>query len=380
MAKRKKNYLEIAFKRDAITFTSHDLGTYMQTTAEQIKNIKTSLGDSVCIVGHHYQAQNIVDHCDITGDSLELARKVAPITAPHIVFCGVYFMAESAALLAREGQSVHIPDAKANCVMSQMTPAPLLERILENLHTEAQRRQRTLIPLAYVNTSLAVKALVGKYGGAVCTSANASTMLQWALDKGDHVLFLPDKNLAQNTGSRLGLCAQDYHLLDIRGQGSRVQMNDVFASRMLLWPGCCAIHAKFAQKHMDKMRASHPGCHIVVHPESHPHVVDAADGAGSTSFLIDYVKKAPAQSTIIIGTETNLVERLRRDYAQTHNVLPLREAYCSHMAKISETALLQQLQDIQSGCAPVVRIVPKQAAHARTSLERMLQVCERAGI
>ncbi len=352
----------------------------MQNIADEIKSLKAKLGNAVCIVGHHYQAQEIVDHCDIVGDSLELARKVAPITAPHIVFCGVYFMAESAALLAREGQKVYIPDEKANCVMSQMTPAPLLERILEDLSTEAQKRQRTIIPLAYVNTSLAVKALVGKFGGAVCTSANAATMLRWALSNGDHVLFLPDKNLAQNTGTLLGLKPEDYHSLDIRAKGSRVHMDNAFASRMMLWPGCCAIHAKFAVTHMENMRKAHPACHIVVHPESSPHVVDAADGAGSTSFLIDYVKKAPVKSTIIIGTETNLVERLRRDYISTHHILPLREAYCSHMAKISQHALLKQLSDIQNTCASPVTIMPEQATTARLSLERMLDVCARAGV
>ncbi len=352
----------------------------MAHLAEHITSLKASLGNQICIVGHHYQAQNIVDHCDIVGDSLELARKVARVTAPHIVFCGVYFMAESAALLARSGQHVHIPHKKANCVMSQMTPAPLLEHVLAQLQAKAQELGRTVVPLAYVNTSLAVKALVGKYGGAVCTSANASTMLQWALNKADHVLFLPDKNLAQNTGHALGLPHNAYHTLDIRGRGSRLHMDSIFQSRMLLWPGCCAIHAKFSPKHMDDMRAAHPACRIIVHPESHPHVVQAADGAGSTSYLINYVKNAPKGTTIIVGTETNLVARLGRDYAPSHTVIPLRAAYCSHMARISEEALYKQLQDIKENRAESVSIVPDQAENARLSLERMLDVCEKAGV
>ncbi len=349
------------------------MNTYTKEIAEYIARLNAH-GDNVCIMGHHYQAQDIVTHCHITGDSLELARKVQDITAPHIIFCGVYFMAESAALLARPGQHIYIPDVGANCVMSQMTPAPLLEKVVEKLCSAAKKEGRTLIPLAYVNTSLAVKAVVGKYGGAVCTSANAQAMLTWALKTGEQVLFLPDKNLAQNTAQRIGIPQEQWHVLDIRGQGTRVDMDAAAKARLLMWPGCCAIHAKFTPKRVQDMRDKYPQCRIAVHPECHPHVVNAADAAGSTSLLIDYVAQSPKNSTVIIGTETNLVERLRMRHAEHCHVIPLREAYCSHMAKITGAKLLQTLKSIDDNTSKPVRLPEDIITSAKASLERMLAV------
>ncbi len=350
---------------------------------KDIEALKAALGKDVCIVGHHYQNENVIQYCDITGDSLELARKVALETAPHIIFCGVYFMAESGALLARPGQNIYIPDAKANCVMSQMTPAPLLEKVMQRIYAAASAEGRKIVPLAYVNTSLAVKDVVGRYGGAVCTSANAKTMLAWALKEAGeqgHVVFLPDKNLAQNTAVQLGLGEKDWLVLDVRGGGEQMDMQAMRHKKMLLWPGCCAIHAKFSAQQIDQMRQKYAGCTVVVHPECNHSVVNAADGSGSTTYLIDCVKNSTAGSTVIVGTEGNLVERLREDYAAHCTVVPLRSVYCSDMAKISEEKLLHTLRGIQDGTAQAVRIPQEQVAAAKQSLERMLTVCTQAGV
>ncbi len=349
----------------------------MQDLTNKIKILRSELGQDLRIVGHHYQDDSVVEHCQITGDSLELARKVANEKAPHIVFCGVYFMAESASLLARSGQNIYIPDSAANCVMSQMTPAPLLESVIESLVAHSKSK---IIPLAYVNTSLAVKDVVGRFGGAVCTSANAKIMLNWALERGDKVLFLPDKNLAQNTAKLLGLDANLIHTLNIRKQGTELDFDAIQKSRLLLWPGCCAIHAKFNPKLIADMRDTYPQCKVYVHPECSPQVVDAADGAGSTSYLIDIVAKSPAGSTVIVGTETNLVHRLRKRHQAHCNVLALRDAYCSHMAKITPLKLLQTLQDIKDGSGKAVQIPANQVGPARKSLERMLEACAKAGV
>ena len=145
----------------------------MSRSTEAITAIKQEMGDRLCIMGHHYQHDDVVRHCDVTGDSLELARRIEGIDPEHIVFCGVYFMGESAALLAKPGQSVHLPAWDANCMMSLMTPAGLARTVLLQLQATGRR----VVPLAYVNTTLALKAVVGEFGGAVCTSANARTML-----------------------------------------------------------------------------------------------------------------------------------------------------------------------------------------------------------
>ncbi len=343
--------------------------------SHQISELKKQLGNRILITGHHYQSDSIIQHCDIIGDSLELARKVAQENAPHIIFCGVYFMAESAALLARQGQSVHMPDTEANCVMSQQAPADLARRVLQRLCAKG----RKIIPLAYVNTSVSLKAVVGEFGGAVCTSANAQVMLDWALRQGDGVLFLPDRHLGRNTAKKLGLSPQDWRILSITLQGMEQESsrNDV---PLLLWPGCCAIHAKIRHQHIAAIRSQYPDCRIAVHPECSPEVVDHVDAAGSTSFLIEYARQAAPGETIIIGTENNLVERLRKRHETHCTILPLRAVSCSHMGKTTEAKLLQLLEDISQDKAPVISIAAEQAQHAKNSLTRMLDVCAKASV
>jgi len=338
---------------------------------DKIVRLKRELGEQICILGHHYMAQDVIGHCDLTGDSLELARRVEEIRAPHILFCGVYFMAESAALLARPGQKVYIAAAEADCVMSRMAPAPLLDRVLTRLGEVGDR----VVPLAYVNTALSVKAVVGRFGGAVCTSANAKTMMRWALDQGGRVLFLPDQYLARNTAKLLGLAETDWHKLDIGSQGRKIDLTAAQKAKLLLWPGCCAVHARFLPRLAEAARRAHPGCRIAVHPECRPETVNASDAAGSTSFLIQYVADSPVGSTLVIGTEISLVERLAREQAGRCTVLPLARSLCSHMALTTQQRLLDCLQGIQTGTFRALETPAAEAAPARASLRRMLQVC-----
>ena len=342
------------------------------SVAEKIETLRRTLGGRLTIMGHHYQHQSVIDHTDLRGDSLELARKAAGVTSDYIVFCGVFFMAESAALLARPGQTVCIPDPSADCSMALMAPAKRVRRMLELLGTNG----RKIIPLAYVNSSLEVKAVVGEYGGAVCTSANAKTMLRWAMEQGDAVLFLPDKCLGANTAKLLGVPEEAVMTLDIRADGKHVDLAEADKARLLLWPGHCCIHTRFTLEQMAAMRAAHPGARIVVHPESLPAIVDAADAAGSTSFIIDYVGKAKAGETIVIGTEVNLVKRLAVEHAGRVTVLPLLETECSHMARTTEENLLEMLESIAAG-KPLHVVQPDTAlfAPAKAALERMLTVC-----
>ncbi len=345
-------------------------------TADRIEALRQQLGHNLAIVGHHYQADAVINFTDLRGDSLELARKVASIDAANIVFCGVFFMAESAALLARKGQRVFLPDHAANCVMAQMAPADRLEAVLQRLN----RHGRRIIPLAYVNTSLAIKAVVGHHGGAVCTSANAQTKLKWAMAQGDGVLFLPDKNLAQNTAKTLGISPDTHHIINIRQTGDNQGMPSIIAAaqtdaRLFIWPGCCAIHAKFNTRQIASMRAQYPACHVVVHPECSPEVVNAADASGSTSFIIDYAKKLPQGATLVIGTEINLVNRLASEYANRLNIVPLHNAACSHMAKITAPKLLHTLESIANNTAVDVTAPAHMIDDARASVVRMLDAC-----
>ena len=324
----------------------------LSNDARAIEELRSTLGGRLTIVGHHYEQEATIQHCDIRGDSLELARRVPGIASDYIVFCGVYFMAESAALLAREGQQVLLPDHSADCVMAQMTPARLLDRVLGRLTASG----RKLVPLAYVNTSLAVKAVVGRYGGAVCTSANAEKMMNWAFRQGDGVLFLPDKNLARNTARKLGITGRDTHIL-------------------VLWPGLCAIHARFHPEQIEAVRKADPSCKVIVHPECSPEVVRAADGAGSTTYIIEYVRNAPDGAHIYVGTEINLVERLAREQEGRIRVEALRSSACSNMAKITPEKLRATLEGIVAGNTDPITVPSEDSAPAKASLERMLEAC-----
>lgn len=338
---------------------------------ERIDALRESFGRDLVIVGHHYQSDEVVAHVDKVGDSLELARMMDDIEAKHVVFCGVHFMAESAALLARPGQRVYLPAPDASCVMSEMTPAVLLEKVFNRVSAGG----RKVLPLAYVNTSLAVKAVVGRHGGAVCTSANADKMMRWALDNGDVVFFLPDRNLGVNTAERLGLPESSRALADIRRDGERASLPD--GVRLLLWPGCCAVHACFRPELAEAARRRDPGARILVHPECSPAMVRAADGAGSTSYLIREAEAAAPGSVLYIGTESNLVHRLGSRHAGRVRVEPLTESTCSNMLKVDAESLLRTLEGIRRGDAPATVVDGEMTAPARASLQRMLECCAR---
>ncbi len=343
---------------------------------DYIHTIRDALGGELLILAHHYQADSVVQHADIAGDSLELARKIPGAEANHIVFCGVSFMAETAAMLAGPGQSAYLPDWTAGCIMSAMAPAPTLEAVLAELSRGGQR----IVPLTYVNSSVDVKAVVGRAGGSVCTSANARLMLEWAFAQGDAVLFLPDKNLALNTAQAMGLDSGDVHVLNIQRQGRELASEAADRARLLVWPGCCAVHHnRFKPEQILAIRAEYPEARIAVHPECRPEVVQLADGAGSTSFLIRYAAEAAAGARVYIGTEINLVRRLAERHKGEKIVLPLAVSDCKNMGKITEARLAQTLRDIEAGRAEPVTVDPETAQPAREAVQRMLDVCSREG-
>jgi quinolinate synthase len=335
---------------------------------QAIEEIREKMGRDLNILAHHYQADEVVRHADILGDSLELARKIDGLNAENIVFCGVHFMAESAAILARSGQKVFIPDSGASCVMAEMVPAGLAEQVLQRLQAGGAR----IIPLTYVNSSAAVKAVCGRYGGSVCTSANAEKMLRWALGQADGVLFMPDANLGRNTAQVVGLKPMQMRRLDIRRQGGYVEQAHP-GEQLYLWPGVCGVHYKFRAAHIAAIRSSNPAAKIYVHPECSPDVVELADGAGSTSYLIRMAAEAPPGAELAIGTEYHLVERLIKQYAGQKNILPLFRTSCSNMVKVTETKLRRQLESLEAQVP--VSVDEHIASQAHLALERMLDVC-----
>ena len=339
---------------------------------DEIAGLKKQLGDSVYIVGHHYQCDDIVAHCDARGDSLELARMVSAISARHIIFCGVYFMGESAALLAAPEQNVYLPAPDAECVMAKTAPAGVAAAVMDRLASTG----RKIIPVAYVNSSLALKAVVGRFGGVVCTSANAETITRWALEQGDSVLFLPDRNLGRNVGRSLGIAPEETYLLDIRRGGQAFDLDRARRSRLLVWPGSCAIHGRFHPEQIIEARKAFPETQVVVHPECDPEVVLASDISGSTTTIIRSVHEAPSGSVLHVGTEAHLVWRLAEEgAARGVNVRPLKISACSCMAQVTPEKLCATLRAVVAGTASPVRVAEKDAGFARLALQRMLDIC-----
>jgi quinolinate synthase len=335
----------------------------------QIEQIKKNLGQDLAILGHHYQSDAIIQYTDIRGDSLELARQIPDLTAKYIVFCGVHFMAESAAILAQKDQMVFLPAPDASCVMAETAPADLVEKIVLKLRSQGKE----IIPLAYVNSSAQVKAICGKFNGSVCTSANAPKMLKWALEQGDGVLFLPDKNLGQNTARILNVPPEEIVILDVRSQGEYLNYEQIKDKKLFLWPGVCAVHFRFKPEQLRRIRKTHPEARIIVHPECEPDVVDLADGSGSTSFIIKYVREAKPGTTIYIGTEDNLVQRLAKEYQNKKEILPIIPSFCSNMARVTKENLLFTLKNLNP--ENKISVSEHIAVLARKALKRMLEVC-----
>lgn len=342
----------------------------MTSASERIEAVRARYGSRLAILGHHYQNDSVIRHVDFQGDSLELARKLGGLAAEHVVFCGVYFMAESAVALARAGQKIHIPHADATCPMADMAPAQRVEDVLSELRSQG----KLVIPLAYVNSSAEVKAICGLYGGSVCTSANAKVMLDWALQQGDAVLFLPDKHLGNNTANQLNIPQADRLQVSIRPGLPVVDRKKAAHARLLLWPGSCVIHHAVKKQHIEDIRKAMHGVRVVVHPECAPAVVRAADSAGSTSHIIRYCAEAKSGASIAIGTEVNLVLRLaERHKTEGKLIVPLKTMRCTNMAKTTEQRLADLLENLEAS-APIT-LPAEVSEHANVALTRMLDIC-----
>lgn len=286
----------------------------LSNDARAIEELRSKLGGRLTIVGHHYEQEATIQHCDIRGDSLELARRVPGIASDYIVFCGVYFMAESAALARprrpagaparpfrrlRDGPDDPRPAARSRArpphrLGPQAGPARLRQHFAGGQGRGGALRRRGVH--------------VGQRGKND----------ELAFRQGDGVLFLPDKNLARNTARKLGITGRDTHILDVRKTGEAVDLEAADKAALVLWPGLCAIHARFHPEQIEAVRKADPSCKVIVHPECSPEVVRAADGAGSTTYIIEYVRNAPDGAHIYVGTEINLVERLAREQEGRH--------------------------------------------------------------
>jgi len=342
--------------------------TETNLTLEKIKTIKRSLGKKLMILTHHYQRREIVELGDVRGDSFDLSQKAAANeSAEYIIFCGVHFMAESAAILAQPHQTVQIPDIEAGCWMADMADVIGVERAWKDLTTIVD--EKTIVPMVYMNADATLKAFCGRHGGIVCTSSNAAKAFDWAFKQGGKIFFYPDQHLGRNTGNSKGLIPQEMILWKSGKSLGGNTPEAIEKAKVILWDGYCLVHTRFEVSHILEKRKSFPEARIVVHPECTEEVVQLADAVGSTSYIVNFVKDAPKNSTIIIGTEINLIKRLQQEYPEK-TILTLHDSLCPNMFKISPDKLLWTLENI--GKVNIITVPEQIKMESRLALDRML--------
>jgi len=342
---------------------------------QRIGTAKATLGDRLFVLGHHYQRDEIIRWADARGDSYRLAvlAQQRP-AAEYIVFCGVHFMAESADILTTDDQKVILPDLNAGCSMADMADIDEVEEAWEGLGevTDVER----IVPITYMNSAASLKAFVGRNGGAVCTSTNARAVLEWAFQRGDKVLFFPDQHLGRNTGVAMGYGLDEMRVWDPRRELGGLTEADCKSARFLLWKGHCSIHQRFRPENVAAFRAEHPDGIVVVHPEVPHETVVLADQVGSTDYIIRALEEVPAGSTVAVGTEVHLVNRLAQEHPDKTVVsLDPLICPCSTMNRIDLPHLAWVLEELVDGRVPNrITVDADTAAQARVALERMLDL------
>lgn len=340
----------------------------MNTVDRAIELLRREMGKRLFILGHYYQDGEVLRHADAIGDSLELARRAAACKeADTIVFCGVRFMAETAAILASPSQTVYMPDRQAGCPMADMATVSQAEACASRIQAVWKK---AWAPVVYVNSSAGIKAFCGRRGGSACTSSNAGRIFRWALADDKRILFIPDEHLGANTAHDLEMPDDAVSLYDPLAPLGGLSDERLAKTRVLVWKGYCHVHRAFTVDHIYHARARHPAARVIVHPECPKEVVRLSDFHGSTTQLIDYVRKAPEGSEIFIGTENSLVERLAEEEAGRVNVHPLFPSSCPDMSRITPEKLLEVMESWPAD--HVVRVPTQLAAEARLCLDRML--------
>ncbi|HLJ53997.1 MAG TPA: quinolinate synthase NadA [Chthonomonadaceae bacterium] len=347
-----------------------------EETDARIAHARRCLGDDLMILGHHYQRDEIIKWADFRGDSLRLSQIAGEHPeVPYIIFCGVHFMAESADILTNDDQTVILPNMSAGCSMADMASIGQVEDCWEDLQSATDTSR--IVPITYVNSTAAIKAFVGRHGGSACTSSNARKVVQWALDRGEKLIFFPDQHLGRNTAAALGLDPErDMLVWDPNKPFGGVSPEEVRARRVLLWKGHCSVHARFTVAQIEAARAAHPGVQIMVHPECSLEVVRAADLNGSTEAIIRTIESAPRGSVWGVGTEVNLVSRLAHEHPdKTIFCLDPVVCPCSTMYRIHPHYLLWTMESLEAGAiVNQVRVKPEVAANARVALRNMLEM------
>lgn len=282
------------------------------------------------ILAHNYQRPEVQDIADYVGDSLGLSIQAAKTKAEVIIFCGVHFMAETAAIISPD-KTVLMPDANAGCPMADMIDLPKLRKL---------KAKHPGVPVVcYINSSAEIKA----ESDLCCTSANAVNVVKSLPDQ--KIIFIPDKFLGMFAQSKLP------------------------GKKIILFDGYCPTHAKIMPEHLAKAKAAHPGAPVIVHPECRPETIAAADAVLSTEGMIKYVLGSP-DGEFLIGTENGIIHRLQKENPGKKFYPVTDLAVCPNMKLTTLEKVLWSLEDLKSE----VRVSNEIAAKARLAIERMLAV------
>lgn len=352
------------------------LGLSDAEMAVRIADARQALGDRLVILGHHYQRDEVIRFADYTGDSFKLAREVARHpSAEFIVFCGVHFMAESADILALPHQKVILPDLAAGCSMADMVAPDQLETCWAEL--EELGLASLVVPVTYINSAAAIKSFVGEREGTICTSSNAAATLRWGWQQREKILFLPDQHLGRNTAWSMGVPLDEMVVWDPFEPFGGLTRDELERAKLILWKGHCSVHVRFTTKQIETVRAEYPGVRVIVHPEVPFDVLQVADDFGSTEYILQTVREAPAGTTWAVGTEVHLVHRLAEEMAPEKTVLSLDQmgCLCSTMFRVSPNHLLWVLEGLLEGEVHNEIVVPEtEQKFAKLALNRMLTI------
>ncbi len=282
------------------------------------------------ILAHYYQRPEVQDIADYVGDSFGLAQKAAESDADVIVFCGVHFMAESAAILA-PSKKVLLPEEGAGCPMADMADAEDLVKL--------KKRNPDAVVVSYVNTTAAVKA----ESDYCCTSSNAVKIFNM-IEVDKDIIFVPDKNL---------------------GDYAAKQAN----REVILWPGYCNTHDAVLAEDIIEIKNKYPDAKVVAHPECRPEVLEISDYVGSTAKMIRFISETDYKQYIVV-TEMGLLHPLRKDNPEKELILASKKLVCPNMKLTTLSKLVKSLEDL----TPVIKVDEETAKKARVALERMLKV------
>ena len=330
---------------------------------DKIQSLKEQL--DALIVAHYYQRDEVVELADFCGDSLELAKKASSAKNDLIVFCGVSFMGQSVKILSPK-KNVIMPRL-ACCSMARMIDSSYFDESIKKLESLGIKKE-DIFPMTYINSNADIKAKVGEMGGVVCTSSNAKKIFQFALDSNKKIFFMPDRCLGANLAT---FCGKKYSIFGISSD------DEIKNSDVICYDGFCSIHQLFSLSDIEFYKEKYKDIIIALHPECDPSVVRAADFVGSTSQIISFVSNLDENAKVAVGTEFNLVNRLRKKNGNKENIFVLSSSKpeCPTMNETSIQDVYDVMESFRDDMPYNEIELSEDCVHyARKALNKMLEL------